>query len=221
MSKFFQGHYNGWNESRFEGVLKYVDKEYFKGKSLYELGCGYGYNGQAFKNAGCDVTASDSRIEHIENARLLHPEIEYELFDCDNDSMAKKYDIVLHWGVLYHLNPLSIESHISNVCSNCDVLFLETEVCDNDDDDNLLLTTLEKGYDQAFNGVGSRPCQRYIERLLSSNGFKYEMIKDGILNHGFHKYDWESKKTDGWYHGLRRYWICWNANVRSPLKTPS
>ena len=133
----FKDHYIDWRKSRFNGIKKYIDLNFFKDKTLFEVGCGYGDNGVLFKNIGCDVTSSDARKEHIENAKIKNPEIKYELFDCDNELLCKKYDIILHWGVLYHLN--NIDNNLKNICENCNYLLLETEVCNNDYDYNKIL----------------------------------------------------------------------------------
>jgi hypothetical protein len=212
----FEDHYIEWRKSRFNGIKKYIDLNFFKDKTLYEVGCGHGDNGTLFKNIGCNVTSSDARKEHIENAKIKNPQLNYELFDCDKDILLQKYDIILHWGVLYHLN--EIEKHIENICNKCDYLLLETEVCDSYDDFNFVIKTNENGYDQAFNNTGSRYNEKYIEKLLSDNNFNYIMIKDPIINSSIHRYDWEITNSKSWEHGLRRYWISWNKNVISPLK---
>lgn len=94
----------------------------------------------------------------------------------------------------------NIESNLSNVCKKCDIILLETEVCDSLDSD--VIKTTENGYDQAFHHVGSRPSQTFIENLLVHNEFSFKMIKDPILNSSFHKYDWETMNTKNWEHGL-------------------
>lgn len=37
----FTIHYNNWSKSRLDFVKKYISKDYFKSKTLLELGCGY------------------------------------------------------------------------------------------------------------------------------------------------------------------------------------
>ena len=81
------------------------------------------------------------------------------------------------------------------------------------DNDNFYIVTKEEGYDQAYNNFGIRPSEKYVEKVLSNNGFKYFMIKDSIINSSWHIYDWEITNTKTWRAGLRRFWICWNKNV--------
>ena len=136
------------------------------------------------------------------------------MLDADKDDIPTKYDIILHWGVLYHLS--EIEKHLAKISPKCDVLLLETEVCDSDDS-AFFITTNEEGYDQAFNGTGIRPSPAYVEKVLEKNGFQFRLVKDPILNSGFHSYDWDVNNTNTWTGGLRRFWICWK-DVDSPLK---
>jgi len=209
----FSNHYDKWQISRMNGIKKYILPDYFKDKTLLELGCGYADIGNMFYNLGAIVTSSDARKEHLNVVNIKYPYIKTLLIDCDNDHIKDKYDIIIHWGLLYHLN--KIEIHLEDVLQKCNVLFLETEVSDTDDI-NFYISTNEKGYDQAFNKKGIRPSPNYIENILKKNDFQFKLIKDPILNSNFHCYDWEISNSKTWRHGLRRFWICWK-NINSLL----
>jgi len=211
----FSGHYDDWIKSRMNGINEYISPEYFKSKTLLELGCGHAHIGNKFHDLGADVTSSDARKEHLEIVNDTYPHIKTQMLDADKDDIPTKYDIILHWGVLYHLS--EIEKHLAKISPKCDVLLLETEVCDSDDG-AFFITTNEEGYDQAFNGTGIRPSPAYVEKVLEKNGFQFRLVKDSILNSGFHSYDWDVKNTNTWAGGLRRFWICWKKDVESPLK---
>ena len=206
----FRGHYDDWTKSRITAIKKYINVEILKNKTLLELGGGHGHNGNEFYNLGCKVTSSDARDEHIKNGKKEYPHIDFKIIDGDKNKIDEKYDIILHWGLLYHLK--EIEDHFKNICEKCDLIFLETEVSDSDDD-SFYITTKEKGYDQAYNNIGIRPSEKYVEKVLNNNGFKCFMIKDSVVNSSSHKYDWEIKNTKKWQGGLRRFWVCWNKNV--------
>jgi len=195
------------------GVTKYISPEYFTRKTMLELGCGYADIGNMFYRLGADVTSSDVREEHIEVVKQRYPHLKTLLIDADTTGITEKYDIILHWGVLYHLH--EIERHLEHVSQKCDLLLLETEVSDSDDKD-YFISTREDGYDQAFNIEGIRPSESYVERVLAANGFTFTCIKDPILNSEFHRYDWTIDNSKSWSHGLRRFWICWK-NIESPL----
>ena len=195
------------------GVTKYISPEFFKSKTLLELGCGYADIGNMFYELGSNVTSSDGRKEHLEVVNQKYPHIQTLLIDGNNDSIIEKYDIIVHWGLLYHLN--EIEKHLENVSQKCDILLLETEVSDSDNS-QFYISTNENGYDQAIDNKGIRPSPSYVENLLEKNGFKFKLIKDPILNSYFHCYDWDISNSNTWMHGLRRFWICWK-NINSPL----
>jgi len=209
----FADHYNKWRSSRMNGLIKYISPDYFKSKTLLELGCGYADIGNIFYELGAIVTSSDARQEHLEVVKERYPHIKTLLIDGDNMNIDCDYDIILHWGLLYHLN--EIESHLEKVSKKCNILLLETEVSDSDDKD-FYVSTEENGYDQAFHNSGIRPSQTYVENILEKNGFQYKLIKDPILNSDFHIYDWDIGNTKSYRHGLRRFWICWK-NAPSPL----
>lgn len=209
----FRDHYDAWIQSRMNGINKYVRPDFFKNKTLLELGGGHAHIGNKFHELGAIVTSSDARKEHIEVASNTYPHIKMLLIDGDKNSIDSSYDVILHWGLLYHLK--EIETHLEQVSQKCNVLLLETEVS-NSDDDSFYIQTNESGYDQAFNSLGIRPSPTYVEKVLRKNGFQFKMIKDPILNSSFHVYDWEVDNSKQWYGGLRRFWICWK-NTESPL----
>jgi hypothetical protein len=209
----FDDHYNDWIISRMNGIKKYIPENWFNSKTLLELGCGYAHIGNKFYELGAKVSSSDARKEHLDVVNTKYPHIKTLLIDGDNDNITCKYDIILHWGLLYHLS--EIESHLEKISQKCDILLLETEVSDSNDN-QFYISTNESGYDQAFNNKGIRPSPSYVEKVLEKNGFQFKLIKDPILNTGFHKYDWDIQNTNAWRPGLRRFWICWK-NVESPL----
>jgi hypothetical protein len=216
MTSNFIDHYIVWRKSRIDGLEKYLNSDFLSNKTLLELGCGTADVANALQLKGAIVTACDARKEHLDIVNVISPDITTFIYDGDKDLLETKYDIILHWGLLYHLAPETITSHLNNILLNCDYLLLETEVCDADD--IRILATDEEGYDQAYNGRGSRPSQKYVEKIIEDNNFSFMMIKDNILNASIHSYDWDITNTKTWRHGLRRYWICWNKNKECPIK---
>lgn len=209
----FEEHYKNWRFSRMNGLKKYISPDYFKNKKILELGCGYAHIGNMFYELGAIVTSSDGRKEHLKVVNNKYPNLNTLLLDCDKDKIIDNYDIIIHWGLLYHLS--NIEFHLENVSQKCNILLLETEVSDSDNID-FYIKTRENGYDQALNTYGIRPSQYYVENILQKNGFNYKLIKDPILNSGYHIYDWNISNSNKWKCGLRRFWICWK-NIDSPL----
>ena len=215
----FAGHYTHWRTTRMNAVDKYIADDFWTNKTLLELGGGYAENGHLFALKGCKVTSSDVRDEHIAVAKARYPDMNVIKFDCDRDTITDHYDVILHWGVLYHID--NVESHLRNVCEMSDYILLETEVCSGNE--SVAIKVHEEGYDQAYHSVGTRPSPAYIEEQLTKNGFNFKIIIDPILDSSFHKYSWNASECNGGapkpLFGYRRYWICWKADNPSPLKT--
>ena len=111
----FRGHYDDWTQSRMKGIKKYIGLDFFKSKTLLELGGGHAHVSNEFSKLGAIVTSSDGRKEHLDVANLMYPHINTLLLDGDNLHIEQKYDIILHWGLLYHLK--EIEKHLEEVAS--------------------------------------------------------------------------------------------------------
>jgi len=213
----FKGHYDDWRKSRMETIKKYMNEDFFKNKTLLELGCGFADNSILFKQEfNNKILACDAKREHLDTVNKTYPDISTFIFDCDKDKLLFNVDIILHWGVLYHLNPMSITSHLTDICKHCNILLLESEILDSNGYD--ILQTNEEGYDQAANNIGCSPSQLYVENILETNNFNYKLILDPIINSSFHVYDWEITNDKSYKNGKRRFWICWKKTFDNPLK---
>ena len=209
----FDDHYVNWQMSRIDTIEKYLGFEFFKNKSVSEIGCGYAFFGN-YLSKFCDrVTVSDARIEHIETIKQNYPHLTTHVMDVDGEFMEEKTDVLIDFGVLYHI--INVESHIKSF-SNYDYIILETEVVDSDQNTTIIVNEEQNIYDQAYNGVGSRPSQLMVENFLSTAGYDFMLIKDSILNTPHHTYDWEIQNTNTWRNGLRRFWVCWKKELNNP-----
>jgi hypothetical protein len=213
----FDRHYIPWTEARMACIEKYCALDIFNGKTLLELGCGFAHNGNRFRLLGANVTSSDARQEHLQIGAQLYPEIHFLRLDMDKDDIPQQYDIILHWGLLYHLR--EIENHLAKVANHCNILLLETEVSDSSDD-TFYIEVNEGGYDQSYNEKGIRPSPTYVEKVLKKNGFNFQMILDPFFDTDSHQYSLPLQETKTWRHGFRRFWICWK-DGHCPLKNAS
>lgn len=201
----FADHYVEWRQRRIEAIVQHYGPDFFAGKRVLELGCGYGDLGAAFAQLGAQVTCSDARPEHLEVVRKRYPQVKTVAADLDREwPFEGGWDLVLHLGLLYHLR--APEPSIRWACAATRHLVLETEVCDSLDT-RLILRTQESGYDQAFNGCGCRPSTGCIETILRECGASFERLGDASCNSGMHVYDWTELNTGAWRHGLRRLWF--------------
>jgi len=204
----FAGHYDDWTRRRLSVIEAYFGgHQFFRGKHLLEVGCGYANIGAHFATLGANVLSTDARHEHLSVAKKLHPLIQTKLFDLDQGFPQGNFDIVLHLGVLYHLkDPLQ---HLAQaLATHSQAAFvLETEVC-NVENTEYVLRISEEGYDQAFNLVGGRPSTLAVEKVVSNVGREFTRLSQPDCNSGFHIYDWEPENINvEWRYGLRRLWF--------------
>ena len=129
----FQGHYQNWQQTRLNGINKYIGLDFFKDKTVHELGCGFGFFGhQALLNGAKDVICSDAREEYKNLVLNASDKLKFQKVDCDGEIYIDPVDLIIHFGVLYHIN--NVESHIQSLANLTKYIFLETEVCDSLDE---------------------------------------------------------------------------------------
>ena len=214
--------YTGWRESRISTIIKLLTPSFFKEKRILEVGCGYADISNILVNKfDLTITASEGRVEHVQEMErrqsrgTLSNKIKILQNDCDKPWNIKngEFDIIIHWGLLYHLK--DPKSHLIDILKYTNYIILETEVCDSD---QLICDNLnETGYDQALNGKGSRPSVAYVENTLRESNFSFKRFDIAELNYDYHIYDWESKNKGMCISGLRRFWIGWKSELENPI----
>ena len=204
----FSDHYEYWRAKRVVAIIEHYGEKFFQNKKILELGCGYGDIGKVFIGLGSEVVFAEGREEHVNILKNKFPNNRIYKVNLENEWPFKdeKFDLILHLGVLYHLD--NIEFSLEKSIINTSNLVLETEVCDSDDP-NLVLKIDENidGYDQSLIGKGSRPSGKYLENIFEKYNCYYEIVKDKRCNALFHRYDWDVKNTNTWEHGLRRFYF--------------
>lgn len=208
ISNNFSNHYEEWRSKRIKCFVNHYGCDWFHGKRILELGCGYADIGNFFHMINADVTCCDARAEHINEVRKRYPYLNAIVHNSEDrlpDSIDK-FDLVIHTGLLYHLD--NYEGSIIDSLRVCDHMILETEVCDSEDE-NFEIKVEEKSesYDQSFSGIGSRPSIAKIEKILTENNVSFVRYEGGDCNSGFHRYDWDIENSGTWDHGLRAMWF--------------
>lgn len=204
VEKRFAEHYVEWRQRRIAAIRSYYGESFFAGRSVLELGCGYGDLGAAFADLGALVTCSDARIEHLDVVQKRWPHLTTIRADLNREWPFGAYDVILHLGVLYHLEPT--HESLRRSCQSATHLILESEVCDSTSPD-LVIAATENGYDQAFDGAGCRPSAARIERILTEEGMTFDRITHDRCNSGIHTYDWPVRETERVQDGQRRFWF--------------
>jgi hypothetical protein len=208
-------HYTNWNETRMRAINNYYPEDFFEGKTVLEVGCGWADVGNEISKLGADVTASDARWEHLEQVKLRHPHLATHVFDLENENWTfpeEHYDVIIHFGVLYHLsNPVQNLELISEHCSH---LIIETEVLDSDDPELIQLVEETQIWDQgawgsAFSGTGCKPSYGMVEATLKRQGMSVVPAPaPHLLNASTHHYDWNRKNDGSFKPAQRAFWFC-------------
>ena len=205
----FRDHYDEWTTNRVNKLIQIFGTQWFDGKNILELGSGSGHVGSKLIKLGANLCFTDGRPQHIEKIKSLYPDNECYVIDQDRPyNLEKTFDLVIHWGVLYHLNDwkqdlLSAFKHSSIIC-------LETEVCDSNDDIEIQISESLDHYDHAINLIGTRPSAPSIENFITSNNRKFIRYDESDLNSSnFHIYDWKQGSVcpGEWKAGMRRFWV--------------
>ena len=202
--------YVEWNKVRFGWLLNKYGSGYFQGKTILELGAGSGALGQKFARCGAKVTCVEGRFNHVRSGRKLYPKLKFVHMNLEKKGELLnlgKFDIVIHFGTLYHLK--NYESNLREALQLCrKVMFLETEVMDSTEDEVLMIEENKKSPDQAISGFGAKPSPANVERIIRSCGFRPKVQLDAKLNlEELHVYDWELQNSKAWKPGRRRFWV--------------
>jgi SAM-dependent methyltransferase len=211
-SIFEASYYRESNLSRLANLFAHADVERWRGMRVLEVGAGLGHLGDAFADLGFDVTSTDGRQEHVEAMRARGRESFVLDLDTTGVNEAGDFELVLAFGVLYHLaHP---EEFLHSCGKTAKVLLLETAVCDRREPVVDWVTEAGgwRGKDQAVGGRGCRPSPSWVEDTCRQAGF--DTVRDISNPLG----DWSSG-TFGWEphgHGewrrdgvnLRKMWVC-------------
>lgn len=206
----FDGHYAEWRTNRIAKVVKIFGNNYFSNKSILELGCGHGHVGEVFKNTyGSRVTFSDGRYEHL--SALKHRIPDADTLVINNNiywDLQKKFDIVIHWGLLYHIDNWKRELLCSSL--HTDLIFLESEVADSPDPNFEFIRKEGNAFDQGIDIPEVKiPTAAGIEQYLTELGFLYKRYDSADLNNHIHRYDWQLNNTQEMPYGQRRFWVAY------------
>jgi len=210
-SDFDKEGYPLWRENRIKKLVEIVGGEsWFKGKSVLELACGFGHIGAALKEMGAEVTFAEGREEYFKFIKDHAKDSKVLLIDQDQPNrweLDQTFDLVIHWGVLYHLefwkrDLIRALKFGKQVC-------LETEVIDSYDPHAVIHRREAAGFDQAIYGLGCFPSPAHIERILEENDATFVRYDDKELDSDYHNYSWKATGTDDSEHkpGRRRFWM--------------
>lgn len=198
----FEGHYIKWREARINKLVEIFGINWFKGKEILELACGYGHNGRKLREMGAIVTQTEGDEEYAKVSGAL-------VLDQDKPwDLGKVFDMVIHWGVLYHLDDWRRD--LRTAIKHGKIIALESEVL-NSDDPAAEEKLGEGWYDGALNATATKMSAAAVEKVITEEGATFERYDDSNLNVEYHRYNWQVGDFDGkWASALRRFWIIKN-----------
>lgn len=201
-------HYSSWRKSRLDVTIDYYGLNFFKEKSLLEIGCGFGHIGNEFYKIGCNVTVSDARVELINKVNIYYPHLKTQIINAESAvwEYYQDFDVIVHWGLLYHLkNP---DTNLSLMCKHCKYLILESEVIDSSEE-YIVFRNEKDDWDCSFSGIGCTPSYGWIENQLKINNFKFDRLENPKrANADIHHYDWIRENNYKFKIGQRAFWFC-------------
>jgi SAM-dependent methyltransferase len=174
--------YTDWQLNRVRFITTLYGPDFFKGKKVLEMGSFEGGITQMIYNLGGDITGVEGSDRNISLSRRRYPHLKFIQYDCDRtDEWAfdDHYDIIIHWGLLYHLK--NEEASLDSCLKHTDTLLLETLLVDKTTSEIFEIQEDTSLCDQALNGTGTRATVKYVENML-----------DKFTTHRYDRYDSQS-----------------------------
>ena len=140
-------------------------------KSALDAGAAVGFFSQTLHECGLAVCGFDGRPENVEEARKRLPYIPFEVGDLQDPAILSlgKFDLVLCFGLLYHLeSSLSAVRHLGKLTEK--FLLLES-MCIPENKASLLLRDEPRVEDQSLTDVAFYPSEQSIIKMLYRAGF--------------------------------------------------
>ena len=96
--------FKDYKQVRLNRIYSLFGLSWFKNKNILDLGCAHGDIGLDLYSLGANVTFSDVREEHLNSVKLKYPEAKTIKLDQNiKYCLDQNYDLVLHLGLLHHL----------------------------------------------------------------------------------------------------------------------
>ena len=220
---------NAWRINRTKKLINILGKNWFKNKSILELGCGFGNIGLYLKSLGADVTLTEVVPESIDIIKVKDPSIQVILLNQEEKwKLDKNYDLIIHFALLNNLN--NWKQDLACALEHTNLLVLDAAVTKfSMDSECKFIDNYGHKWCGAYAGIGSLPSSYNIEKILLHNGFQYTRFDDSDLNtydNNFLRirYDWVDDDSDYFsvsnmkpmifnssmnnpFYGGRRFWI--------------
>jgi len=210
----FTGPYVEWRAKRITMLTHLVGGErWFNGKTVLELGCGLGHVGEVLRGYGAFVSFCEG---HGRWRRRAQNRLGQEVIQLDQDrpwDLGQVFDLVVHWGVLYHLDDWRRD--LRTALRHGRLLCLDTEVADSPNPDYEL--KVQEGYATgSIYSIGTRPSRAAVEKVLREENATFHRVDDPALDCRHHIYSWSDGYLGGqgeWKAGYNRFWFVRTGNA--------
>lgn len=184
------------------------------GTTVLEVGAGIGDHTSFFLDRGCQVVATEGRLENFEILQQRYPQLEVKQLDLDHPDgpLNQMFDVVYCYGLLYHLQkPAEAIAFMADHCRG--LLLLETAVSPGEDDSLNPRLEAAESRTQSISGHGCRPTRKWIYHQLKQH-FAFVYLPLTQPNHEEFPIDWSVDLTQNPY--TRSVFIA----SRHPLNNP-
>lgn len=209
--------FNLWRLLRVCKLEQIFGVDWFAGKRILELGCGYGNIGLYFQDLGADVTFADGRQEFLDVVKKKCPTAKIIVLDQNNPwDLQQEFDLVIHFGISYHLQ--NWQQDLACALKHGQYIAYETAV--NRYAYDIEFEIKEFNYGENHCGIignqGSLPSISLIEKQFIGDFKRYD---DADLNVEYMRYTLVcndntkikpkpiSNWADGYVYGGRKFWL--------------
>lgn len=209
MSIFETEEYRSWRHQRLDALDAHLGPGWLHGKDVLELGAGGGELSTMLMARGARVTAIEGRQGHFE-ALANRSGVAALFHDLDQGiGLANPFDIVLNFGVLYHLQDARRNIRESCLLVSPDgLLILETEVMDSTSPDESVIHSESIGKaDDGVGATGERLSWASVEAELTACGMDWGRVHVPDRDGSRHSYCWESTGDGRAPAHRRRMWV--------------
>jgi FkbM family methyltransferase len=173
LTPFDRRHYLKLIQARGETIRRVVKalKPALGLANAVDAGCGVGFFAQILHDCGLYVRGFDGRMENVVEARKRFPRISFGQGDIQDPDIARagKFDLVLCFGLLYHLeSPLLAIRHLRALTGKG--LLLES-MCLPGNRADLALREEPAQEDQSLSDIALYPSEGCLVKMLYRSGF--------------------------------------------------
>lgn len=179
IASFFSNDFYTWcHRQRIVFLLKKYGIDFWKDKRVLELGGSIGTAANSLNLLGSRASVWEGRQDVVDVGKILHPNVSFKVKNLETDCKSKiKFDVVLNWGVLYHISPHSFDNFMKNsfdLVKPGGVMLIDTNVypISNEQtvDNKIAVNENSEILEHAVSGTGTLVTPEYIVKQFTKFG---------------------------------------------------